>query len=607
MTFTKINLVRRALARSGSAHACPGQGPHPAQVLQVQGPPAQAHSARQRLASLVVAGCRWAGVAILASALPWSAVQAGAAEPELDVLITHARIVDGGGNPWYRGSLGIRDGRIVEIGAPAAQRPARRVIDAGDRVVAPGFIDLMGQDTFVYLQDPAAAQSRLYQGITTHVSGEGSSHAPQNERTQPKPEVLGTEQLRWRSYAEYFHILETHGLPINVAHNVGAAQIRSVVMGDQDRAPSAAELQKMKDLVAQAMRDGAFGLSTALIYPPGAYATTEELVELARVAGEYGGVYTTHMRNESAGLLGAIDETLRIGEQGHLPVHIYHLKAAGRANWPLMAKAIERIEAARRRGVDVTADIYPYIRNGIDLASFLPPTFYANGHEAAFKQLKKPAVRAQLRAQLERTDGDWENWYQHVGADWSKVLITDSSRYSRDVTGLSVAGVAEREGRDVWQTFFDLAAAYVDVAPESMNEEQKHQALRAPWVMIETDTPPVNIATAKSTHPRALGAFPRVFAKYVREDGVLTMEEAVRRMTSLVANRLGMHDRGRIAPGMAADLVIFDPATIADRATFEKPLQLSTGVEYLLINGRLSIDGGRATGAMVGQVLRHGQ
>lgn len=529
------------------------------------------------------------------------------AEEQLDVLIVNARIVDGGGNPWYRGSIGIRDGRIVSVAAGTVKTPNKRLIDAADRVVAPGFIDLMGQDTFIYLTDPNSARSRLYQGVTTHVSGEGGSHAPQNERTQPKPEMLKGQPVRWRSYREYFQILESHGVPINVAHNVGAGQVRMVVMGEEDRAPTPAEMHEMKRLVAEAMDDGAFGLSTALIYPPGTYATTAEIVELAKVAADRGGFYSTHMRNESVGLLAAIDESIQIGEQGGLPVHIYHLKAAGKRQWPLMNQAIDRIAAARTRGLDVTSDIYPYIRNGIGLESFLPPTLYVDGFEAARKQVAKAAKRRELRAELENPDTSWENWYQHVGGDWSKVLVTDSGKYPREVAGLSVAEIAAKEKRDVWDTFFDLAMAQVSTAPESMDEAQKHAALRAPWVMIETDTPPVNIETAKSTHPRALGAFPRVLAKYVREENVLTLEEAIRRMTSLVANRLGLSDRGRIAPGMAADLVVFDPARIRDRATFEKPLQFSSGVDYLLINGQLSIDEGKATGALAGRVLRHRQ
>lgn len=532
---------------------------------------------------------------------------ARAAEDVLDVLIVNARIVDGGGNPWYRGSVGIRDGRIVSVVPGSVTTPAKRVVDAADRVVAPGFIDLMGQETSVYLTDPDSARSRLYQGITTHVSGEGSSHAPQNERTQRKPEMVDGKPLRWRTYKEYFQILESHGVPINVAHNVGAGQVRLVVMGEESRTPTAAEMEEMKRLVAEAMDDGAFGLSTALIYPPGVYATTTEIAELAKVAASRGGFYSTHMRNESVGLLAAIDESIQIGELAGLPVHIYHLKAAGKRQWPLITQAIDRIGAARTRGLDVTSDIYPYIRNGIGLESFLPPTLYVNGFAAAKKLVAKPAKRRELIAELENPNTSWENWYQHVGADWSKVLVTDSGQYPRDVAGLSVADVARKEGRDVWDTFFDLAMAQVTTAPESMDEAQKHAALRAPWVMIETDTPPVNIETAKSTHPRALGAFPRVLAKYVRDEKILTMEDAIRRMTSVVANRLGLTDRGRIAPGMAADLVVFDPQRIQDQATFEKPLQFSTGVDYLLINGKLSIDEGRATGALAGQVLRHRQ
>lgn len=526
------------------------------------------------------------------------------AEP-LDVLISNARIVDGGGNPWFRGSIGVRGDRIVEVGVIGSQQSAKRVIDAEDRVVAPGFIDLMGQDTLPYMKDPDTALSRLFQGVTTHVSGEGWSHAPQNEHTQPEPVLIDGEPTRWHSYAEYFCLLERYGVPINVAHNVGVGQVRAVVIGDEDRPPTAPEVEEMKRLVDEAMRDGAFGVSTALIYAPGAFSTTGEIVELAKVSAAYGGFYSTHMRNESGDLLAAIDEAISVGRRTGVPVHIHHLKAAGHRNWPLMGEAIARINTARQDGLDVTADIYPYIRNGIGLASFLPPSVYARGRQQGLDSLRDPATRRALRVQLEDSTVDWENWYQHVGADWSKVLITDSGDYPVDVSGLNVAHVAAREGRDVWDVFFDLAAARVGTAPESMNEAQKRAALSAPWVMIETDTPPVNPHTATSTHPRAFGSFTRVLGKYSRDEGVLTLEEAVRRMTSLPANRLGLHDRGRIAPGMAADLVIFDPQRISDLATFEKPLQLSEGVDYLLVNGKLGIDDGRATGVLAGKVLRH--
>ena len=526
-----------------------------------------------------------------------------AAQEPFDILITDARVVDGTGAPWYRADIGIRGGRIAEIGTLDG-RSARRTIAAEDRVVAPGFIDLMNQSTALFVADRVTAESRLRQGITTAVSGEGWSHAPQNERTQRNPATFGGQPVRWRTFAEYFALLERHGLALNVVHNVGAAQVRRVVLGDEDVDPTPEQLQQMRRLVEQAMEDGAIGISTSLIYPPGNYADTDELVALSEIAARHGGIYLTHMRNESNRLLESIDEALEIGRRAGIPVHIYHLKAAGRDNWPLMERAIAKIEDARRTGMDVTADIYPYIRNGIGLGAFLAPRHYARGAEAFLRTLSDPAVRARLRREVE-TGTDYENWYRHVGSDWGKVLITGAGSYPGKVAGLSVAEAAAREGKSAWDMFFDLVqAGGVSVAPESMNEEQKHMALRAPFVMLETDTEPVNPATAESTHPRAMGAFPRVIAKYVMEDSVLTMEQAIQRMTSLPANRLGLHDRGRIAPGMAADLIVFDPARLRDRATFENPLQYAEGVDYLLVNGQLAIDDGRMTDALGGAVLR---
>jgi N-acyl-D-amino-acid deacylase len=528
---------------------------------------------------------------------------AGAAAERVDLAIVNARIVDGTGNPWFRGTVGIRGDRIVSVGAVPVR--ARRVIDARDRVLAPGFIDLMAQNSLVLVQDPPSAASQLRQGITTHVAGEGWSDAPQNRRTQEEPVRIGSREHRWTRFSEYARVLEAHGLGINVVFNVGATQVREVVMGDGDRPPTAAEMQEMKRLVEQAMRDGAGGLSTALIYPPAAYATTEELIELSKVAARYGGFYSTHMRNESGGVLAAIDEALRIGREASIPVHIYHLKAAGKRNWPLMKQAVDRIDAARAQGLDVTADIYPYIRNQLDLASLIPPSYFSRGKQAGLDSLSDPEVRRRIRADLENPDSAWENWYQHTGADWDKVMVTSSGSYPTDVGGLSVAQAARKLGKDVWDTFFELSQANADCAPETMDEDQKILALRTPWIMIETDTGPVNPAKVTSTHPRAFGSFPRVLAKYVRDERVLTLEDAIRRMTSLPANRLGLRDRGRVAPGMAADLVIFDPARIQDRATYEKPLQYSDGVDFLLINGKLAIEDGQVTGAPVGRVLRH--
>jgi N-acyl-D-amino-acid deacylase len=366
-------------------------------------------------------------------------------------------------------------------------------------------------------------------------------------------------------------------------------------------------LAEMEGLVDAAMREGATGVSSALIYPPGTYASTEELTALSKASAPYGGRYFTHMRNESNQLLTAIRETIRIGAGAGVPVHIYHLKAAGKVNWPLMAQAIALIDSARARGVDVTADMYPYIRNGISLSSFLDPRHYAQGTDRFLATLSDPAVRRALRHEVE-TGTDWENWYRHVGMDWDKVLITGAAPgVDSNYVGLSVAGVATRRGVDVWTAFFDLLPqGIIEVAPESMDEAQKRLALRAPFVAIDNDQPPTDPAKVRSAHPRAFGTFPRILAQYVREEHVISLEAAIQKMTSLPANILSLHDRGRIAPGMAADLVMFDPAKIQDRATFTKPLVYSTGIDLVVVNGRLVLDGDHVRDYTAGRVLRHG-
>ncbi len=522
-----------------------------------------------------------------------------------DVLLTNARVIDGTGGPPVDADVGLRGDRIIAVGA-LADHEAARTIDAAGRVVAPGFVDMMGQASLVLITDPPSAESKLRQGITTYLSGEGGSPAPQSDATLSNPPVIDGDTLRWRRYSEYFAILERYGIPINVVHDVGLTQVRRVVLGDEDVAPTPEQLKQMKALVREGMEDGAVGVSTSLIYPPAIYASTEELVALSAVAGEYDGVYFTHMRNESHAVLEAIREAITIGEGAGVPVHIYHLKAAGQRNWPLMDEALALIDSARTAGMDVTADIYPYVRNGIGLGSFLHPRHYARGTGAFLATLGDPDLRAQLRTEVE-TDSGWENWYQHVGMDWNNVLIVSASdAVDPDVVNRSVVEAAEVLGTDPWNAFFDLVqAGGVSVNPLSMNEEQKWAALRAPFVMIDTDASPVNPASVSGTHPRAFGAFPRVIAKYVMEDGVIALEEAVRRMTSLAAQRLGMEDRGVVAPGMAADLVVFDPARLRDRADFGADATLqSEGVDYLFVNGTLVIDDGGLTDAKPGRLLR---
>ena len=523
-------------------------------------------------------------------------------EVPFDVLISGARVIDGTGNPWFRADVGIRGEVIAEIGL-LSNRDATRTIEARDRIVSPGFIDMMGQSSLVLITDPPSAESKLRQGITTYLSGEGGSPAPQSAETQSSPLIIEGDTVRWSTYAEYFAIMERFGIPINVVHDVGLTQVRRVVLGEGDIQPTAAQLEEMKALVRQAMEDGAVGTSTSLIYPPAVYAQTEELIELTRVAGEYGGVYFTHMRNESHAVLEAIQEAIAIGEGAGVPVHIYHLKAAGQDNWPLMSDALALIDSARAEGMDVTADIYPYIRNGIGLGSFLHPRHYAEGTDVFLATLSDTEVRSRLKEEVEGTS-DWENWYRHVGMDWNNVLIVSAPDPS--VINLSVAGAAEVLGTDVWSAFFNLVQnGGVSVNPKSMNEEQKWQALRADFVMIDTDASPVNPETTASSHPRAFGAFPRVIAKYVREDGVLTLEDAVRRMSSLAAHRLGLYSRGVVAPGMIADLVVFDEEELRDDADFgADAMQYALGVDYLFVNGTLVIDDGQMMDTRPGRLLK---
>ncbi|HIF57523.1 MAG TPA: D-aminoacylase [Gemmatimonadetes bacterium] len=526
-------------------------------------------------------------------------------EVPFDVLISGARVIDGTGNPWFRADVGIRGDVIAEIGS-LSDRDAIRTIEARDRIVSPGFIDMMGQSSLVLITDPPSAESKLRQGITTYLSGEGGSPAPQSAETQSSPLIIEGDTVRWNTYAEYFAIMERFGVPINVVHDVGLTQVRRVVLGEGDIQPTAIQLEEMKALVRQAMEDGAVGTSTSLIYPPAVYARTEELIELTRVAGEYGGVYFTHMRNESHAVLEAIREAITIGEGAGVPVHIYHLKAAGQDNWPLMNDALALIDSARAEGVDITADIYPYIRNGIGLGSFLHPRHYAEGTSTFLATLSDTELRSRLREEVETTS-DWENWYRHVGMDWNNVLIVATSdSVDPNVINRSITGAAEILGTDPWNAFFDLVqAGGVSVNPKSMNEEQKWQALRADFVMIDTDASPVNPATTASSHPRAFGAFPRVIAKYVREDGALTLEDAVRRMSSLAAHRLGLYSRGVVAPGMIADLVVFDEEELRDEADFgTDAMRYALGVDYLLVNGTLVIDDGQMMDSRPGRLLK---
>jgi len=523
------------------------------------------------------------------------APSAGAQTPTYDLIIRGGRIVDGTGAPSYRADLAVSNGRIAAIGHPDTTR-ARRIIDATGLVVSPGFIDMMGQSADMFTRGPAdVAVNLLSQGITTINAGEGESSAPAG------PEAA--RKLGWSTMREYFRRLEAAGTPLNVAQTVGHTTVRQIVIGDSARQASPAELQRMKDLVEEGMRAGAIGVSTSLIYPPAVYASEEEITALTAVAGRYGGRYYTHMRNEGDRLLEAIDEALRIGRNAHTPVHIFHLKTAGQANWGKMDLALARIREARAGGQDVAVDVYPYVNNGLGIRALIHPRNAEAGQDALTKRLADPAMRARIRKEMEEETG-WENWYVHAGRDWDRIILgaiahPEYAKYG----GLSIKAIAERTRKDPWDVFFAIAGAgNASAMPQSMSEANKIKAMREEFTSFDTDAGPTSSDSA--THPRAFGAFPRVFGRYVRELGVLSLEGAVQRASAVAANEIGAYDRGRLAPGLAADIVMFDPLKIRDRATFAEPSLPSEGVSYVLVNGVVVFEKGKYTGAKPGMVLR---
>jgi len=511
-----------------------------------------------------------------------------------EIVLKAGRIVDGTGAPWYVADVGIRNGKIARIGRIEVEN-ADRSIDVAGLVVASGFVDMMGQTATPMLEDPDSAVNLLTQGITTINAGEGASAAP-----------LGPKAGRsagWQTMAEYFQLLDIKGLPLNVVQTVGHTQVRRIVLGDVDRQPNEEEMNRMKALVREAMEAGAIGVSTALIYPPAVYASTEEIAQLAAVAGEYGGRYYTHIRNEGDQLLEAIDEALAIGRSAGVPVHVFHLKAAGRANWPKMEQAIVRMKAARASGQQVTADIYPYINNGLGIQSLIHPRHFAEGRGHLLERLDDSKLRAEIRDEMENQSG-WENWYRYVEHDWNKVIVgrTSDERYAK-LSGRSLAAMAEAHNEDPWDTFFNLVRRGAFALPQTMTDANKIRLMREPFISFCTDVGPAG-GSRISSHPRGYGAFPRLLSRYVRDLGATSLERAVAQASAVAANEVMAYDRGRIAEGLAADIIAFDYERIADRATFAEPHRPSEGIKYVLVNGQVVIEDGKFTGARPGRVLR---
>ncbi len=551
--------------------------------------------------------------ALAAIASPMRAQQApvSTANVPYDIVIENGHILDGTGSPWYAAQIGIRNGKIAAIGKLDGQ-PRKQTIDAAGQVVAPGFIDMLGQSELTLLVDPRAP-SKIFQGITTEITGEGDSVAPLNA-TLIADNQSDYQHLHitpdWTTLGQYFARLERQGIGINFATYVGETGIRRIVLGEGDVQPTPAQLDQMRALVRQAMLDGAMGLSTSLQYAPAPYAKTAEIAALATVAAQYGGIYATHVRSESDEILSALDEAAAIGRQAHASVEIWHLKAAGHTNWGRMPEIVVRIDQFRAQGLDIAADTYAYTAWGNPLSAFIPPWAHAGGVDALLARLQDPATRSRIRADMLQTHSNWDNeWHEISGPQ--DVLITDVHNPAlKPLLGQRLSQIAAQWKEDPIDALCDLLVkdhAGTEVAVFAMSEPDVELALKQPWVSIDNDAgsvSPDGLLGQQHTHPRAYGTFPRILRKYVREDHLLTLPDAIRKFSALPAERLHLGDRGVLKLGLAADIVVFDPATIQDRATYENPNQLSTGMDYVLVNGIPVIAHGRMTGALPGKVLR---
>ena len=530
--------------------------------------------------------------------------------PAFDIVITNGHVIDGSGSPWYSGDIGIRDGRIAAIGN-LATASRKRTIDAGGKVVAPGFIDMLGQSELTILVDPRLP-SKIFQGITSEITGEGDSVAPLNDALiQAGHSQYDYYKLTpdWRTFRQYFARLEKQGMGINLASYVGATQVRRFVLGEDDKQPTPEQLAQMQALVREAMNDGAAGVSTALEYAPAPYAKTEELIALAGEAGKLGGIYSTHMRNESDSVLGAIDEALRIGREANIPVEIWHLKVAGKNNWGRMPEVVAKINEARAAGADVTADTYAYTAWYNDFSAFIPPWAHDGGTAKLIARLQDPATREKIRKDMLTPSKDWDNEWQEIPGPDAIMIGAVENQTLLSMQGKRLSEIAKLWNKDPMDALFDflIQDPSTGVAVFGMSQPDVTLALQQPWVAIDNDsegTSPEGILGQAHPHPRAYGTFPRILAKYVREEKVLSLEDAIRKFSALPAQRMRLTDRGVLKAGMWADVVIFDPATVHDRATFDNPNQLSEGMDYVLVNGVPVIDQGKMTGALPGKVLR---
>ncbi|CAN5592788.1 amidohydrolase family protein [soil metagenome] len=553
------------------------------------------------------------GLALLGGAL-LSVVRAEDISPppanEFDVLIRNGTVYDGSGGAGRKADVALRGDRIAGVGNYKDAK-ARLTIDAHGLAVAPGFINMLSWSTESLIAD-GRSQSEIRQGVTTEIMGEGESMGPLNDRLREK--MLREQkdihyEIKWTTLAEYLRYLESRGISCNVASFIGATTIRENVIGFDDQPPTPQQLEQMRTLVRQEMEAGALGIGSSLIYPPAFYAETPELIELCKVAAQYQGKYISHMRSEGNQLLEALDELIQISRAAKIPAEVYHIKAAGRSNWPKLDKLLARIEAAQKEGLKITADMYTYTAAGTGLDACLPPWTEEGGYPALFKRLRDPAIREKIAREV-KTPGDaWENLYLATESPEKILLVGFKSEKLKPLTGKSLAEVAKMRGKDPIETIMDLIAedeSRIDSIYFLMSEENVRKEMTKRWISFGSDEAsqaPEGVFLKSNPHPRAYGNFARVLGKYVREEKVISLGEAVRRLSALPAANLGLDHRGLLKEGMFADVVIFDPTTIADRATFEKPHQYAVGMKHVFVNGEQVLKDGEHTGAKPGRAL----
>lgn len=530
--------------------------------------------------------------------------------PPYDLVIRNARIVDGTGNPWTRGDVAVRGDRIVAVGrVPAAA--AKRTIDAEGHVLCPGFIDMHSHSDLLLLED-GKAESKIRQGVTTEVLGEGESAGPANE---PRTIEAGGTTIRWKTLGDYLAALEKNGIALNVASYVGLDTVWQGVMGRSFARPNAGQFEKMKLLIDGAMRDGAFGLSSQLAMPPGSLTTTDDIVELCKIVALHGGIFSSHMRNEGTGIFDSVKEVIAIAERAGIPADAIHLKIADQQYWGRMNEVVGMIEEARRRGVNVQANVYPYTRGNNNLASIVPPWAHEGGNQKMLERLGHPKQRERLKKEIREGLPGWYNHYTAIGGDWSRILINGRGIYG----GLTMDRViaAKIKGKspqpDALDVLFDILIEQGGSVPaiyEHHTEKDMNLALAQPWCSIGSDGSAHAIEGPLRRgypHPRSFGTFPRVLGVYVRERGILRLEDAIRKMTSLNAAKLGIADRGTLRVGNYADLVVLDSERIIDRSTYAEPFQYAEGIDYVIVNGQVVLDHGTHTGTKAGRALRHGR